>query len=256
MNKFEKVYYDIILETNETSNIAKEPGKYENFTGTIDFGWNKGTVKNATFELSTYSAAGFDRLEIIWEDGIWEDGNWDKGTWYAGTWKNGKWQYGKFLGGVFENGQVWEGHFKNMTWKNGRCTTGSFNNCIFENGHIFRADFTGGIFKDGEFVHGRFKDGKFEGGIFKGIFEGGTFDGGTFDGGTWNLEPSIYHSQPVWKAGTWKSGYIEFKTYTTFKSKQKADKVKNINKEIIKSDVNPNEALKEYNNIFGIHNKK
>jgi hypothetical protein len=267
MNKFEKAYYDIILETNETSNIAKEPGRYENFTGTINFGWNKGTVKNATFELSTYLAAGFDRLKIIWEDGIWEDGNWDSGTWHAGTWKNGKWRYGNFLGGVFENGQVWEGYFSNMTWKDGHATRGKFTNCTIENGKIgatissltvenciiengeFKCTLRGdnSIFKNGTFK-GIWYDGTFKGGTFDGYFISGIFEGGTFENGEWNFAGKDFWStteQPIWKGGTWKQGRFLYRTFIAYKTGSQAGKPKKFESKSIETTKNPNEILKE-----------
>ena len=130
--------------------IADKPGKYKNFTGTIEYKGISGTVRNATFELLDE-----DETEgIDWYDGIWENGVWDAGTWYNGTWKNGKWKAGTWFKGTWENGRwtslsSWRSIWQNGTWKGGTWD-----------------GFGGGIWYDG-------------------VFENGTFNNGTWYKGTW-----------------------------------------------------------------------
>ena len=61
--------------------IAKLPGKYENFTGTIDTAYVKGTVYEAFFLIK-------DDGSLVFKSGVWEDGVWKKGTWKKGYCQN------------------------------------------------------------------------------------------------------------------------------------------------------------------------
>lgn len=73
----------------DAEEVANKPGKYENFTGKIDFKGSKGNVQKANFSL--YPNGFIDWNGGTWVDGVWQDGIWDGGKWLKGTWKKGTW---------------------------------------------------------------------------------------------------------------------------------------------------------------------
>lgn len=102
-----------------SENVAKKKGKYEHFTGSIDWKGSTGIVMDATFELVADGS-------IYWYDGTWMMGTWITGRWYGGTWKNGTWKGGQFHKGLWENGTwengIWYGtaKWKDGTWIDGK----------------------------------------------------------------------------------------------------------------------------------------
>ena len=104
----------------KNNSVADKPGKYENFTGTIE--WNKtyGKVKNATFELGNGDNIFNDKFGFIWYDGIWEKGNWCGGIWKKGTWKHGTWQLGRWEGGTWESGTWNSKNYLYCVWEKGQ----------------------------------------------------------------------------------------------------------------------------------------
>jgi len=107
-----------------SGDIADKGGIYKNFTGEIDYGKNKGKVRNATFELK-YN-------KIIWKSGDWENGTWYNGIWYGGDWKDGTWHDGKWYDGTWKNGTWYKG-----TWGDGVWYNGTWKNGTWINGKIY-----------------------------------------------------------------------------------------------------------------------
>lgn len=95
-----------------SEDVASEDGKYEDFTGTINYKGSKGKVKEADFELKNG--------KIIWEVGIWKDGSWKDGVWYNGEWKNGMWNDGTWLNGRWEKGTWYKGTWVDGDWYEGK----------------------------------------------------------------------------------------------------------------------------------------
>ena len=102
------------------SGIADSPGRYENFTGGINWQETHGTVANATFELPEET----DR-PIVWHKGIWADGTWHNGIWNGGTWEDGDWEGGIWMGGTWNFGD----------WRNGKWYDGTWNGGIWKYGY-------------------------------------------------------------------------------------------------------------------------
>lgn len=102
------------------SGIADSPGRYENFTGGINWKETHGKVENATFELTEES----DR-PIVWHKGIWADGTWHNGIWNGGTWEDGDWEGGIWMGGTWNFGD----------WRNGKWYDGTWNGGIWKYGY-------------------------------------------------------------------------------------------------------------------------
>lgn len=92
--------------------VANQPGKYENFTGTIDWLGTKAQVKHATFELIPV-------LVINWKNGTWNNGTWKNGYWRDGIWNSGTWEDGQWYGGTWKNGTWKDGFWSNGIWLNG-----------------------------------------------------------------------------------------------------------------------------------------
>lgn len=162
----------------DQSNIANKPGKYENFTGTIDWGNGKvkGEVSGANFELISsrkYKSASYINVVTLikWHSGTWENGDFAFGIWENGAWKNGNFN-GLWLDGTWENGSF-TGTWKGGTWKNGI--------------------FCGGCWEDGIWEDGTF--------LLFGIWENGTWKNGTWKGGRWK--------NGTWQDGTWEDGIWE-----------------------------------------------
>jgi len=95
-----------------SGDIADKGGIYKNFTGEIDYGKNKGKVRNATFELKSN--------KIIWKNGTWENGVWDNGIWQNGRWIDGTWKDGIWKHGIWINGIWYNGTWKDGDWKYGK----------------------------------------------------------------------------------------------------------------------------------------
>ena len=114
-------------------NVADKAGKYENFTGEIEWKGINGTVQNAFFELKDNG-----KFDIVWEDGTWKSGVWDKGdwgygTWLDGTWKSGTWEGGSWNDGTWENGNWHNGVWWTGVWKGGNWEGGE-EGALFEKG--------------------------------------------------------------------------------------------------------------------------
>lgn len=145
-----------------TSDVADRQGIYRNFTGSIDYGMNKATVTNASFQLCGTKENG----DIIFERGVWNDGNWNDGRFENGTWENGVWNRGSWCAGTWKNG----------TWKSGEFGTDETKRSIWNNG----------VFEDGEFQTGDWRDGVWKKGKWsswhQNFWHKGTDGDGTFHG--------------------------------------------------------------------------
>ena len=122
MNKNVKIARELIKIAKclvAGNQVANEKGKYENFTGIINWKGTEGIVMNATFELVPDGS-------IYWYDGTWKGGTWITGRWYDGTWENGTWKGGQFRRGVWNDGTwengIWYGtaKWKDGTWIDGK----------------------------------------------------------------------------------------------------------------------------------------
>lgn len=113
--------------------VAFEPGRYEDFTGYINFHGTEGYVEHATFTLfeDPNDKYGLFRLvglfsNIRWDDGTWLDGMWSNGIWKNGVWRNGTWISGEWMNGTWKNG-VWQtGVWENGTWEGGEWQLGTW----------------------------------------------------------------------------------------------------------------------------------
>ena len=135
------------IDNYSQNKIADKPGKYENFTGQIDWEGTKGKVKNAYFYLSDYSSCKIIFYEVTWIDGTWTDGAWENGNWKDGIWKEGLWKNGTWKNGIWENGHWNNGNWKDGTWENGTWWNGTWTDGTWENG----------IWYDGTWKNGRDK---------------------------------------------------------------------------------------------------
>ena len=140
-------------------NLANKPGKYENFTGKIEWKgeWDGtfGTVENATFELKN-SGNGY---LIIWEDGTWKDGQMFKCDWKKGTWEKGTFIYGSWEGGTWKNGNFRGGTWDGDYWDNGTFEYGLWNGGVWENGKWMDGTWKQGIWYDGIWERGNWNYG-------------------------------------------------------------------------------------------------
>ena len=121
---------------------AFEPGRYDGFTGYINYAGTEGYVENASFELlpgldifekyhgitKRKGRANSERLSMFehvhwhsgrWLGGIWDYGEWDDGEWMGGTWLNGLWRRGTWHDGVWHDGWWLEGTWLKGEWLNG-----------------------------------------------------------------------------------------------------------------------------------------
>jgi hypothetical protein len=141
MSEFEKAYFSMITESEETALVADKEDTYKNFTGTIDYEGNSAEVTDATFELKDG--------KIYWKDGIWKDGVWEDGIWKNGTWKAGEWINGLWNNGTWEHG-IWnEGIWENGIWKNGFWSFGEWRNGTWKDGTWEGGDWLGGDWQRG-----------------------------------------------------------------------------------------------------------
>ena len=106
--------------------VANQKGEYKNFTGEIDWRGTKGTVKNATFDLTSTG--------VYWYKGTWEKGNWKDGVWEDGIWKAGIWRDGFWEGGTWHNGTWFDGVWERGTWQNGTWIDGVWQDGTWKNG--------------------------------------------------------------------------------------------------------------------------
>ena len=158
--KTAKELLEIAKSLVANKNVAGWYGKYENFTGTIDWKGTKAEVTNATFELrddGTY-------WNVIWKSGTWENGTLHYGTWYDGIWKNGTWEDGKWFHGTWRNGIFKNGEWEIGTWENGTWNGriwwhGTWKNGIWKGGEWFR-----GTWENGTWIYGKWDGGKWKGG--------------------------------------------------------------------------------------------
>ena len=175
MNKISKELIRIAkdinaLDKNPTfydKNFANEYGQYENFNGTIDYGFNGnevyGKMSNAkfglvfpqsnapimicgigTWEKGEAQNVYFGKKCIIkngkfsncyFQGSTFENGKavncvWDYGTWKSGTWKSGNW-----WDGIWENGKWEDGWWKTGTWKGGTWIKGTWEGGYDKNGN-------------------------------------------------------------------------------------------------------------------------
>ena len=166
MNKNVKIAKELIKLAKSLvakQNIANKEGRYEDFTGTIDWKGTKGKVEDATFELTNDV-----KCLVLWEGGNWLNGYWKSGHWEwgfftEGTWQDGIWQDGVWIGyGVWKNGTWENGNFNGGIWENGTWENGSFAGKIWKNG-IFKAGiFSGAIWMNGVWEDGWWYSGKDE----------------------------------------------------------------------------------------------
>ena len=172
--------------------VANQEGFYKNFTGEIDWGKTRGTVKNATFELKPNY--------IEWQDGTWVNGYWDGGTWHNGTWHNGTWRLGHWLGGTWKNGTWKNGEWYNGTWEDGTWKGGDWRDGTWYNGAWERGGWKHGTWYNGTWKYGVWFGGTWQDGTwYNGDWEGGIWKNGTWKDGTWE--------NGTWKDGTWIGGY-------------------------------------------------
>lgn len=151
-SKLNKGYNPIRLRSGSVDKVASKPGKYKNFTGEINFENNKGSVKNATFQLKNHS--------IFWEQGIWLGGEWYNGVWKFGVWKNGVWHFGVWKNGAWNDGVWEEGLWQNGAWKDGVWEDGSWIKGTWGDGTWLKGRWIGGRWFDGKWVGGTWKDGE------------------------------------------------------------------------------------------------
>ena len=93
----------------DNASIAKAPGRYENFSGTIKVMNTNGKAENATFEVDGNG-------NITWMNGTWETGVLQDCQWKNGTFKDGIFANGVFDGGTFDRGMFNSSEFRNGTW--------------------------------------------------------------------------------------------------------------------------------------------
>lgn len=136
----------------EYDNIASKSGKYENFTGLINWKSMKGVVSNATFELKN------NHSEII----VFSSGTWLKGRWKNGTWLDGTWSYG-----LWENGTFCKGDWFNGTWEFGEMQDGIWHDGTWEDGMWRNGTFLSGDWNNGDWQEGTWKGGKWHGGTWR-----------------------------------------------------------------------------------------
>jgi hypothetical protein len=120
------------------SDVADKLGFYRRFTGTIDYGQTKATVKGADFGVYAHGHIVFERG--TWIDGTWSGGRWEGGTWLNGVWNDGDWYKGTWKNGVWKNGMFGHDETKKSDWMNG-----TFENGVFETGN-----WHGGVWKGGK----------------------------------------------------------------------------------------------------------
>lgn len=119
------------------SDVADKLGFYRRFTGTIDYGQTKATVKGADFGVYAYGHIVFERG--TWIDGTWSGGRWEGGTWLNGVWNDGYWYKGTWKNGVWKNGAFGHDETKKSDWMNG-----TFENGVFETGNWHDGVWKGG----------------------------------------------------------------------------------------------------------------
>ena len=120
------------------SDVADKLGFYRRFTGTIDYGQTKATVKGADFGVYAQGHIVFERG--TWIDGTWSGGRWEGGTWLNGVWNGGDWYHGTWKNGIWKNGMFGHDETKKSDWMNG-----TFENGVFETGN-----WHGGVWKGGK----------------------------------------------------------------------------------------------------------
>jgi hypothetical protein len=169
MNLFEKAYSGLIneselketevIETNSNEKIANKPGKYERFSGKVDFYGTKGTVLNATFELKKETRYIYF-WQGTWVDGIWDRGYFYYGIWLNGTWKTGMWHDGIWVDGIWEDGTWYRGTWKDGTWKGGQFESGRWYNGSWLRGWWHNGSWHGGSWRRGKIFIPFVKNGK------------------------------------------------------------------------------------------------
>ena len=186
------------VEEEKISMTADKPGKYEKFTGTINFKGVSGKVKEATFTLNE---EGYD---ITWENGIWQSGTWINGKWQDGTWIYGNWKDGKWKKGKDDFGKYhrlppnnWEQQYIYFTGRlNYMGTVANVKNATFKTfGTSGKIIWTAGTLQSGTWNS------------TNGVWEDGTWKSGTWNGGTWKDGTWI---KGTWNGGTWIKGYDQF----------------------------------------------
>ncbi len=123
------------------SDVADKLGFYRRFTGTIDYGQTKATVKGADFGVYADGHIVFERG--TWIDGMWSGGRWEGGTWLNGVWNDGDWYKGTWKNGVWKNGMFGHDETKKSDWMNG-----TFENGVFETGNWHDGVWKGGKWSD------------------------------------------------------------------------------------------------------------
>jgi hypothetical protein len=146
-----------------------QPGKYKNFTGTIDTtatrnGATKGEVSNATFDIEEDGG-------IIWWNGTWKSGVFgaqsdDKSIWNNGVWKDGTFKNGSWRNGTWENGIFGEDGFHYSIWGGGTWKNGTFNGGTWYEGTWEDGVWNSGTWIDGLWENGTWKNGEDEKGEY------------------------------------------------------------------------------------------
>lgn len=119
------------------SDVADKLGFYRRFTGTIDYGQTKATVKGADFGVYAQGHIVFERgtwIDGTWSGGRWEGGTWLNGVWNGGDWYNGTWKNGVWKNGMFGHDETKKSDWMNGTWENGVFETGSWHGGVWKGG--------------------------------------------------------------------------------------------------------------------------
>lgn len=96
---------------DQTSGVANKPGRYENFSGVIEWVDSKLKVQNANFELgarfyynlffNSGTVLGGKACNMMVDHCVWKGGLFKSGWWLDGTWESGEW-YDSYWGGGFD----------------------------------------------------------------------------------------------------------------------------------------------------------